>query len=254
MENKNLNIQDLQVSINGKKILKGVSLNVKKGEVHAIMGPNGSGKSTLSYALMGHPSYKIENGSLTLNSEDINYLSPDERAKRGLFIAFQYPVVIPGVTVMNFLRNIYNKKIALTNGGKPVSIFQFNTLLKERMGLLKMEDAVAKRYVNEGFSGGEKKRLEILQLEILNPDIAVLDEPDSGLDIDALKIVSDGVNRAIEKGVGVIMITHYARILNYVKPNFVHVFIDGKVVKSGGPELAKELEEKGYDWLKPVTQ
>lgn len=250
MENKNLNIQDLQVSISGKKILKGVSLNVKKGEVHAIMGPNGSGKSTLSYALMGHPSYKIENGSLTLNSEDINSLSPDERAKRGLFLAFQYPVVIPGVTVMNFLRNIYNKKIALVNGGKPVSIFQFNTLLKERMGLLKMEDAVAKRYVNEGFSGGEKKRLEILQLEILNPDIAVLDEPDSGLDIDALKIVSEGVNRAIEKGVGVIMITHYARILNYVKPDFVHVFIDGRVVKSGGPELAKELEEKGYDWLR----
>lgn len=253
MENKSLKIQDLQVSISGKNILKGVSLNVKKGEVHAIMGPNGSGKSTLSYALMGHPSYKIEKGSLTLNSEDINSLSPDERAKRGLFLAFQYPVVIPGVTVMNFLRNIYNKKIALTSGGKPVSIFQFNTLLKERMGLLKMEDAVAKRYVNDGFSGGEKKRLEILQLEILNPDIAVLDEPDSGLDIDALKIVSEGVNRAIEKGVGVIMITHYARILNYVKPDFVHVFIDGRVVKSGGPELAKELEEKGYDWLKPVT-
>ena len=250
MENKNLKIDDLQASISGKKILKGVSLNIKKGEVHAIMGPNGSGKSTLAYTLMGHPSYKIEDGSLLLNDENINMLSPDERAKRGLFLAFQYPVTIPGVTVMNFLRNIYNKKIALANGGKPVSVFQFNSLLKERMRLLKMEESFAKRYVNEGFSGGEKKRLEILQLEILNPDLAVLDEPDSGLDIDAVKVVSEGVNRAIEKGVGVIMVTHYARILNYVKPNFVHVFIDGRVVKSGGPELAKELEDKGYDWLK----
>jgi Fe-S cluster assembly ATP-binding protein len=253
MENKNLEIKDLQVSISEKKILKGVSLNVKKGEVHAIMGPNGSGKSTLAYTLMGHPLYKIEDGSLLLNNESINTLSPDERAKKGLFLAFQYPVAIPGVTVMNFLRNIYNKKITGGNGGKPVSIFQFNTLLKERMGLLKMEEAFAKRYVNDGFSGGEKKRLEILQLEILNPDIAVLDEPDSGLDIDAVKVVSEGVNRAIEKGVGVIMVTHYARILNYVKPDFVHVFIDGRVVKSGGPELAKELEEKGYDWLKPTA-
>ncbi len=240
-------IQDLQVSIDAdgvkKPILKGVDLTIEQGAIHAIMGPNGSGKSTLAYTIAGHPRYTVDGGSITLDGEDVLSMSVDERARAGLFLAMQYPVEIPGVTVANFLRTA---KTAID--GEAPSIRSWGPTLKQAMTDLKMDPSFAARNVNEGFSGGEKKRHEIVQLELLKPKFAVLDETDSGLDVDALKIVSEGVNRAhANTGLGVLLITHYTRILRYIKPDFVHVFVDGKVAEEGGPELADRLENEGYD-------
>ncbi|MBL3700288.1 Fe-S cluster assembly ATPase SufC [Leucobacter luti] len=242
-----LEIKDLHVSVETeqgpKPILKGVDLTIRKGETHAIMGPNGSGKSTLAYAVAGHPRYEITSGQILLDGEDITELGPDERAQAGMFLAMQYPVEIPGVTNANFLRTA---KTAID--GEAPAIRTWMKDVKEAMSNLRMDESFASRNVNEGFSGGEKKRNEILQLELLQPKFAVLDETDSGLDVDALKIVSEGVNRAKENtGLGVLLITHYTRILRYIKPDFVHVFVDGRVAEEGGPELANRLEEEGYD-------
>jgi len=237
-----LQIQDLRVSVEGKPILKGVSLELKAGEVHAIMGPNGSGKSTLANVLLGYPKYQVTGGRILFRGEDITGLKTDERARRGLFLAFQYPMAIPGVTVANFLRTALK---AVQGEEEALKIFRKS--LKEKMRLLQMEESFAHRYVNDGFSGGEKKRLEILQMAMLEPLVGVLDETDSGLDIDALRVVSEGINRLLSPQRGILLITHYQRILNYVKPHFVHVLVDGRVVKFGGPELAHELEAKGYE-------
>ncbi len=238
-------IKDLHVSIDGQKILNGVNLVVKKGEVCALMGPNGSGKSTLAYTLMGHPKYQVDQGEAWYKDKNIFELSPDERAKLGLFLSFQYPQEIPGVSVSNFLRTAHN---AL----KPnkISVPDFVKLLKEKMKLLKIDDSFSRRYLNEGFSGGEKKRAEILQLAVLQPEMAILDETDSGLDIDSLKVVAEGVNQLIGPDMGILVITHYQRLLNYIKPDKVHVMIKGRIVKSGGKELAEELEARGYDEYK----
>ena len=237
-----LEIKDLHVCVEGKPILKGVSLRIGWGEIHALMGPNGSGKSTLSHVLLGHPKYEVRSGSILFQGEDVASLKTNERAKRGFFLAFQYPVAIPGVTVANFLRTAVK---SLQGGG--VSLKDFRKNLREKMGFLKMEDSFASRHVNDGFSGGEKKRLEILQMAMLSPKMAILDETDSGLDIDALKIVAEGIQHLAGPRIGILLITHYQRILNYVRPQFVHVLMDGKIVRSGGPELAKELESKGYE-------
>ena len=242
-----LEIRDLQVSIDTdqgtKEILKGVDLTINEGEIHAIMGPNGSGKSTLAYTIAGHPRYNVTGGSITLDGEDVLAMSVDERARAGMFLAMQYPVEIPGVTVTNFLRTA---KTAID--GEAPAIRSWTKDVKEAMGNLRMDPKFAQRNVNEGFSGGEKKRHEILQLELLKPKIAVLDETDSGLDVDALKIVSEGVNRAKEQtDLGVLLITHYTRILRYIRPDFVHVVVKGRIVEEGGPELADRLEEEGYD-------
>lgn len=246
-----LMINNLRVNIEGQEILKGVNLTVKQGEVHALMGPNGTGKSTLAYALMGHPSYEVIDGEVLFHGENILKLEPDERSRLGLFLAFQYPVAIPGVSVANFLRTAINaRRKADDSEDKGIPIPQFRRLLKEKMNLLQMDHSFAGRYLNEGFSGGEKKRAEILQMATLQPEIAILDETDSGLDIDALRIVSDGVNTLKNENLGVLVITHYQRILNYIKPEFVHIMLDGRIVESGGPELALHLEEHGYDWLR----
>jgi len=246
-----LMINNLRVNIDGQEILKGVNLTVQQGEVHALMGPNGTGKSTLAYALMGHPSYEIIDGEVIFHGENILELEPDERSRLGLFLAFQYPVAIPGVSVANFLRTAINaRRKADDSKDKGIPIPQFRRLLKEKMNLLQMDHSFAGRYLNEGFSGGEKKRAEILQMATLQPEIAILDETDSGLDIDALRIVSDGVNALKNENLGVLVITHYQRILNYIKPDFVHIMLDGRIVESGGPELAVHLEEHGYDWLR----
>jgi Fe-S cluster assembly ATP-binding protein len=260
-----LEIRDLEVSIGSKKILKGVSLTVKVGEVHALMGPNGSGKTSLAYTLMGHPEYRVDAGSITWAGQDLLAgptplgLSPDKRARLGLFLAFQYPSAIPGVTVASFLRNIYNAvhhpKPADETGESSIKytgipLAKFRKLMAEKMALLQMDPGVAARYVNDGFSGGEKKRLEMLQMAILNPTMAILDETDSGLDIDALRAVAEGINATLSPEMGVLMITHYQRILNYVKPQFVHVLLDGRVVMSGGDELSHQLEANGYDWVR----
>lgn len=242
-----LEIRDLQVSIDTdqgvKEILKGVDLTINEGEIHAIMGPNGSGKSTLAYTIAGHPRYKVVGGSITLDGADVLAMSVDERARAGMFLAMQYPVEIPGVTVSNFLRTA---KTAID--GEAPALRSWVKDLRKSMADLKMDSAFAERNVNEGFSGGEKKRHEIMQLELLKPKFAVLDETDSGLDVDALKIVSEGVNRAkAATGLGVLLITHYTRILRYIKPDFVHVFVAGKVAEQGGPELAERLENEGYD-------
>ena len=242
-----LEIKDLHVSVKteqgDKAILKGVDLTLKQGEIHAIMGPNGSGKSTLSYAIAGHPRYEVTGGTITLDGEDVLEMSVDERAHAGLFLAMQYPVEIPGVTNSNFLRTA---KTAID--GEAPAIRTWMKDVKVAMDNLRMDQSFANRNVNEGFSGGEKKRNEILQLELLKPKFAVLDETDSGLDVDALKIVSEGVNRAKENtGLGIMLITHYTRILRYIKPDFVHVFVDGRIAEEGGPELATRLEEEGYD-------
>ncbi len=244
-------IRDLHVNVEDKEILKGVSLTVRQGEVHALMGPNGSGKSTLAYALMGHPSYEITSGEVYFKDEDLLELAPDERSHLGLFLAFQYPAAIPGVTVANFLRTAISSRRKIKNpDDKGIPIPEFRKLLLEKLKLLKMDPSFAGRYLNDGFSGGEKKRAEILQLATLEPDIAILDETDSGLDIDALRIVSEGVNTLRGDDLGVLVITHYQRILNYIKPDFVHIMLGGRIVESGGAELALTLEEQGYDWIK----
>jgi Fe-S cluster assembly ATP-binding protein len=242
-----LTIRDLHVSIEAdgvkKPILKGVDLTINQGEIHAVMGPNGSGKSTLAYTIAGHPRYQVDSGSIELDGEDVLSMSVDERARAGLFLAMQYPVEIPGVTVANFLRTA---KTAID--GEAPAIRSWGPTLKQAMTDLKMDPSFAARNVNEGFSGGEKKRHEIVQLELLKPRFAVLDETDSGLDVDALKVVSEGVNRAhADTGLGILLITHYTRILRYIKPDFVHVFVDGKVAEEGAAELADRLESEGYD-------
>jgi len=245
-------IKDLQVSVDNKLILKGLNLEVKQGEIHAIMGPNGSGKSTMAYALAGHPKYEVEGGEVWMDGINLLELAPDERAKMGLFLAFQYPTAIPGISMANFLRTAVNavkSDSSNGNGKKGIPIVQFRKILNEKMDLLKIDKSFARRYLNEGFSGGEKKRAEILQLALLEPKFAILDETDSGLDIDALKVVSEGVNALVGPDRGFIVITHYQRILNYIKPHFVHVMYDGQVVESGGPELATRLEVTGYDEL-----
>jgi len=246
-----LSIRNLHVSIAGKEILKGVDLAIRQGEVHALMGPNGTGKSTLAYALMGHPSYEVTEGEAWFKDVNILELAPDQRAHLGIFLAFQYPVAIPGVSVANFLRTALNSQRKVKNPeDKGIPIPEFRKLVKERMELLKMDQNFAGRYLNDGFSGGEKKRAEILQLATLRPEIAILDETDSGLDIDALRIVSEGVNALRGPELGVLVITHYQRILNYIKPDVVHIMMGGRVVESGGAELALHLEEHGYDWLR----
>ena len=246
-----LQIINLHVSIDGKEILKGLNLTIPQGEVHAIMGPNGTGKSTLAYTIMGHPNYVVTEGQILFEGQNILDLETDERSRLGLFLAFQYPVAIPGVTVANFLRTAVNARRRAKNPeDKGIAIPEFRKLLKEKMDLLKMDHTFAGRYLNEGFSGGEKKRAEVLQMAILRPAIAVLDETDSGLDIDALRVVSEGVNTLRGKDLGVLLITHYQRLLNYIKPDVVHVMMDGRIVESGGPELALSLEEHGYKWVR----
>ncbi|WP_413058588.1 Fe-S cluster assembly ATPase SufC [Sporosarcina sp. 179-K 3D1 HS] len=242
-----LEIKDLHVEIEGKEILKGVNLTINTNEIHAIMGPNGTGKSTLAQAIMGHPKYEVTSGSVTLDGEDVLEMEVDERANAGLFLAMQYPSEITGVTNADFLRSAINAK---REEGDEISLMKFIRELDSKMELLEMDEDMATRYLNEGFSGGEKKRNEILQLMMLKPKFAILDEIDSGLDIDALKIVSNGINEMRGEGFGCLMITHYQRLLNYITPDYVHVMMQGKVVKSGGAELAKKLEEQGYDWIK----
>lgn len=240
-----LEIKNLKVSVKGKKILKGVDLAMKPGEIHAIMGPNGSGKSTLASAIMGHPNFKVRQGSILLFGKNIKSLSPDERARRGLFLSFQYPVEVPGLSIEHFLRTAHNS----INPKKSLSPREFHKLFEEKMELLSIGQALASRFLNEGFSGGEKKKLEILQMAVLNPKAAILDETDSGLDIDALKAVTQGIKKIKTARMSILVITHYFRMLRYVKPDKVHVMLDGRIIKSGGKELATQLEKKGYDWL-----
>ncbi|MEW6457397.1 MAG: Fe-S cluster assembly ATPase SufC [Acidobacteriota bacterium] len=240
-----LRIENLKIEVEGKEILKGINLSINKGEIHALMGPNGTGKSTLAFTLMGHPRYEIKEGSIFYLNEDLTKLNTSQRAKKGIFMAFQYPEEIPGVSLESFLRNTYNSK-----NGKEISFLEFRKILKEKMKFLEMDDVFLKRYVNEGFSGGEKKRNEILQMAVFEPTLAILDETDSGLDIDSLKIVSMGINKLMNPELGILIITHYQRILNFIKPDFVHILMDGKIVKSGREELSKMLEEKGYDWVR----
>lgn len=238
-------VDDLHVSIGEKPILNGLSLKVNPGEIHAIMGPNGAGKTTLGFALMGHPRYEVTGGTVRLGEHDLLELEVSDRAKAGLFLAFQYPFEVSGVTVANFLRQALN-----ATTGEEVSVWDFQELLSEKMQLLEMDEAFAARYLNEGFSGGEKKRNEMLQMALLKPKFAILDETDSGLDIDALKVVSGAVNSLRGPEFGAIVITHYHRILDHINPDVVHVMIDGRIVKTGGPELALEIEKKGYDWIR----
>ena len=252
-----LEIKDLHVSIAGKQILKGVNLKVTQGEVHAVMGPNGSGKSTLANTLMGHPKYKVDSGDILVNGESILSLTPDARAKKGLFLAFQYPLEISGVPLAQFLRSAYRAMKgdaqktpdAKGVGGEMISALAFKKKLEEKLKEVDMDPSFAKRYLNEGFSGGEKKRAEVLQMAILQPAIAIMDETDSGLDIDAVRKVAEVVARMAGPEMGVLLITHYQRILDYIKPQFVHVMVNGRIFRSGGPELAKMLEERGYSWV-----
>ncbi len=246
-----LDIRNLHVSIETREILKGVNLVVRQGEVHALMGPNGTGKSTLAYTLMGHPHYTVTEGEVWFKGRNILPLKADERAQLGLFLAFQYPVAIPGVSLANFLRTAINAERKARNPqDKGIPVPEFRRMLTQRMDLLKMDHSFAGRYLNDGFSGGEKKRAEVLQMAALQPEIAVMDETDSGLDIDALRIVSEGVNALRGPGLGVLVITHYQRILNYIKPDYVHIMMDGRIVETGGADLALNLEEKGYEWLR----
>ena len=240
-----LKIEDLQVEIDGQEIVKGLDLEVNKGEIHAIMGPNGSGKSTLANVLMGHPRYEVTAGSITFEGEDVFELEPDERAKLGMFLAFQYPSEVPGVSVANFLRTAVNSVRE-----EELSPMEMYKLLQEKMAIMKMDPKFAERYLNEGFSGGEKKRNEILQMLMLDPTLAIMDETDSGLDIDALQVVARGVNEVRGPEFSAVIITHYQRILRYIEPDRVHVMLDGRIVTSGGKELADVLEDKGYDWVR----
>ena len=240
-----LEVRDLHAQVEGKEILKGIDLVVPQGEVHAIMGPNGSGKSTLANVIMGRPGYQVTGGQILFKGEDITLLRPDRRAQMGLFLAFQYRTEIPGVSVVNFLRSAYNSV-----KGEKTSALAFRKRLKEKMTMLGIEDPMVARYVNQGFSGGEKKKNEVLQLAVLEPDMAILDETDSGLDIDALKSVANGITSLMGPDLGVLLITHYQRILNYITPDRIHVMMDGRIVLSGGPELAHELEAKGYEGLR----
>jgi Fe-S cluster assembly ATP-binding protein len=240
-----LEIRNLHVTAEGKQILKGVSLDVEEGSIHALMGPNGSGKSTLANAIMGHPSLEVTEGTISFKGEDITETDPDERSRMGLFMAFQYPVAIPGVTVAKYLRMIVNSHRE-AEGEEPVKLKDFRKQTEEAMTLTNIPKEFSSRYLNDGFSGGEKKRMEMLQLAMLRPEMAILDETDSGLDIDALRVVADGVNSLIGPEMGTLVITHYARLLQYIRPDHVHVLVDGRIVRSGGPELADELERDGY--------
>ena len=246
-----LEIKNLHVGVEDRPILRGVNLTIKQGEIHALMGPNGTGKSTLAYTLMGHPHYTPSAGEVLFKGVDLLTLEPDERARLGLFLAFQYPVAIPGVSVANFLRTAINaRRRAIKPDDKGIPSPEFRKLLRAKMSALEVPQDFAGRYLNEGFSGGEKKRAEILQLATLEPEIAVLDETDSGLDIDALRVVASGVNKLAGPDLGVLVITHYQRILNYIKPDFVHIMLGGRIVETGGADLALRLEEKGYDWVR----
>lgn len=251
MENKPnlLTIKDLHANIEGKEILKGINLEIRPGEVHAIMGPNGSGKSTLSAVLTGNPTFTVTEGEAYLDGKDLLSLSPEDRAHEGLFLSFQYPVEIPGVSMVNFMRAAINEKRKYFNQ-EPISASDFLKLMREKRAIVELDNKLASRSVNEGFSGGEKKRNEIFQMAMLEPKLSILDETDSGLDIDALRIVAGGVNKLKTENNATIVITHYQRLLDYIKPDFVHVLYKGRIVKTGGPELALELEEKGYDWIK----
>ena len=244
-----LKIENLHASIGDKEILKGISLTINKGEIHAIMGPNGSGKSTLSSVLVGNPNYEVTGGSVTFEGEDLLELEPEERAHQGLFMSFQYPVEIPGVSMVNFMRAALNER-RKAQGLDPIPAPEFLKLMKQKRELVELDSKLASRSVNEGFSGGEKKRNEIFQMAMLEPKLAILDETDSGLDIDALRIVAKGVNELRSPENATIVITHYQRLLDYIKPDFVHVLYKGRIVRSGGPELALELERRGYDWIK----
>ena len=252
--NDELVIRDLRVNVAGGEILKGLSLTVKSGEIHALMGPNGCGKSTLANTLMGHPNYNVDSGNVTLNGIDILELEPDERAKLGLFLAFQYPTAIPGVTLANFLRMAVSAVRTVESNDSAttplVPMREFRKELREKMKNMGVDDSFARRYLNDGLSGGEKKRAEVLQLAMLEPKIAVLDETDSGLDIDAIKVVGENVNRLVGPDLGILIITHYPRLLNYIKPDFVHVILDGRIVESGGWELAEILEAEGYEAIR----
>lgn len=247
-----LEIKNLQVSIADQNILNGINLSIKQGEVHALMGPNGSGKSTMAYTLAGHPSYEVDSGEVQFNGEDLLEMAADERARAGLFLAFQYPAAVPGVTLAKFLRQTINsRRKAIDPEDKGISIREFRKLLISKMNLLGIDHKFAGRYLNEGFSGGEKKRVEILQMAIAEPKIAIMDETDSGLDIDALRVVSEGAMRLHkENNMGMLVVTHYQRILDYVKPDHVHIMFEGRIVESGGPELALKLEADGYDWIR----
>ncbi len=244
-----LSIKDLHASINGKEILKGIDLQVNAGEIHAIMGPNGSGKSTLSAVLVGNPAFEVTEGEVRFQNKDLLELSPEERSCEGLFLSFQYPVEIPGVSMVNFMRTAVNEHRKY-KGLEPLTAGEFLKMMREKQAIVELDTNLVNRSVNEGFSGGEKKKNEIFQMSVLEPTLAILDETDSGLDIDALRIVANGVNKLKRPDNATILITHYQRLLDYIKPDFVHVLYKGKIVKSGGAELALELEEKGYDWLK----
>ena len=246
-----LKIDNLHVSIDGNQIIKGLNLTVRQGEVHALMGPNGTGKSTLAYAIMGHPNYHVTEGDILVDGKSVLDMAPDERSREGMFLAFQYPVSISGVTVANFLRTAVNAHRRHSDPPQEdISILEFRKMLKSKMDLLEMEYSFGGRYLNEGFSGGEKKRTEVLQLAVLEPSFAILDETDSGLDIDAIRIVSEGVNVVKGPKMGVMVITHYQRMLDYIQPDFVHIMFDGRIVESGGKGLSLVLEEQGYDWVR----
>lgn len=248
-----LEVKNLHATINGKEILKGINLVIKTGEVHAIMGPNGSGKSTLSAVLVGNPMYEVTQGEVTFNGKDLLAMAPEDRAHEGLFLSFQYPVEIPGVSMTNFMRAAINEKRKY-QGLEPMSAGDFIKLMKEKRKVVELDSKLSNRSVNEGFSGGEKKRNEIFQMAMLEPTLSILDETDSGLDVDALRIVAEGVNKLKRPDTSTIVITHYDRLLDLIKPDIVHVLFNGRIVKTGGPELAKEIEEKGYDWIKAEAE